>query len=445
MRKILILLAFTALSASVAQAKFHLTPKSHPFTKAILKHVISNAANKSTGVPSRLVAKSTFTYFNSAYKPFDSGRLSYGGMRGEYDAFMDDWNYDLQTKYDYTGTYTPAGRITKTYNGANQIQTILTESYNGSTWENNERASITYSGSDVSGLLDETWNGTAWENSYKTSFVYDANHNPLVVTEEAWVSNAWAIVYRTTNTYNAGNNLLTSTEEEDKGTGLDLSYRTTNTYTANKLTSELEEVWNGSGWDNEFRYTSTYNSSSGDLTEYLTEQWNGSAWENDSKQLSTFDANHNQLTNVFMSWNGTAFENEFRNVMTYNGWNQELTRAIESWNGSAFAPKNSDPLVRNYYEMFNNDVKKTTVQNASLKTYPVPAGNELNIEMSFKQPAVFGVTISDMTGKILAAWTEQPAAQYRKTINAANLLSGSYILRVSAGAEQLQQKLNIVK
>lgn len=445
MRKFLTLAASSLLFFSAAEAKHQPTVKLHALTKAVLNHKVPTSANKSTGVPSRLVAKATSSYNSGSYQFNDSSRYQYSGQHGSYDAFTDDWDYDKRTDYQYTGSqYDNSYRSTKTYDASNRLATILDEQWNGSAWENYIRGTVMYTGNDIAGGTGEMWNGSTWDPLYKTSFTYDGNHNLLTTTDEEWNGSSYDITYRNTMTYNASSQVLTSTDEEDQGSGLDFTYRTTYTYTGTQLTMEVEEEYISGSWQNSSRILYTYDANNNAVTTE-TEQWNGSSWDKDGKETRTFDGNHNMLTNIHANWTGSSYEPGIRITNTYNGYNQMLTQIIDAWDGSAFVPSNGMPYFRNYYEMFNNDVKKTAVQNASLKTYPVPAGNELNIELNFKQPAAFAVTISDMTGKVMAAWTEQPVAQYRKTINTANLPSGNYILRVSAGTEQLQQKLNIVK
>ncbi len=443
MTKGLTLATVALLFFSTAEARYQPKVKIHELTKKLMNYRAPVSANKSTAVPSRLVAQSNLSYNGSTYNPNDSTVLAYSGTRGAYDAMLNEWDFDSETGYMYSGSYKLEERITKTYNGQGKLQTSLIESYDGSNWGNSYKRTYTYTGADLTGVVEEEWSGSAWVNAYKTTYGYDANHNFVTGTDESWISGAWVIIYRTTRTYNGSNELLLAIEEENAGSGLDSAYRTSYTYTGGKQATEMGESYDGSGWENDWRNTTTYDGA-GDATLDLAENWDGSAWINDYQNVGTFDANHNKLINIFKSWDGAAFQNEFRNVMTYNAWNQIVTNIIEVWDGSAYKPTNGTPLNRYYYEMFNNDVKKAVLSNANMSVYPVPANDEVNIKISFNTPVAFTISITDMTGRVLNSWNESGTRQYHKNINTASLPAGSYVLHVATSNEQMKQKINVL-
>lgn len=79
------------------------------------------------------------------------------------------------------------------------------------------------------------------------------------------------------------------------------------------------------------------------------------------------------------------------------------------------------------------------VHNAAVAVYPVPAHNELNIDIDMQYAGPFSIAIYDMQGRMVKQWNEPGSRRYTKTISVKALQAGNYILKLS-GAEMHASK-----
>src|SRR5437867_2433032 len=95
-----------------------------------------------------------------------------------------------------------------------------------------------------------------------------------------------------------------------------LTSKTIYTYDANgNRTSELQQHWNGTAWDNNYQYIYTYDVN-GNQTSELYQKWNGTAWVNNEQWTATYNANGNRTSYLSQRWVGTAWVNNSQYTYT---------------------------------------------------------------------------------------------------------------------------------
>jgi hypothetical protein len=210
-------------------------------------------------------------------------------------------------------------RTTYTYNGSNQILTQQGQYWFSGVWINQDRMSFTYNGSNqISELLIEYWNGVSWDLSEKIINISWHNFGlflPLSYTAQTWDGTIWENNSRATYTYNASNLSLTELYESWSGNVWSNDSRIMNTYTGALLTLSLYQEWTGS-WKNVSRESYTYDTY-GNQTEYLYEEWNLGSWSlyTGDRHVYTYDGSNNILTDELSIWDD--FSSSWQKVIKY--------------------------------------------------------------------------------------------------------------------------------
>ncbi|WP_167852049.1 T9SS type A sorting domain-containing protein [Hymenobacter elongatus] len=99
-----------------------------------------------------------------------------------------------------------------------------------------------------------------------------------------------------------------------------LTERISWTYNAAGLqTSDLQEKWDGTVWQNQSRSQDTYNSF-GSLTEHLEQSWVNGAWQNLFRFTLDYDARHHIVASTNAAWRNNAWVITYgtRATVTYN-------------------------------------------------------------------------------------------------------------------------------
>ena len=136
------------------------------------------------------------------------------------------------------------------------IQTIIGETWTGSSWENTSRQAFTYDGSGyLINILYQSWDvpSTSWENSSQTSFTNNPDGTANVAITQLWDGvSAWNNSIRTTYTYNASKKVLTAISETWLISFWQNVSKITNTYdVSGYLISNLYQTWDmlSSSWN----------------------------------------------------------------------------------------------------------------------------------------------------------------------------------------------------
>jgi len=100
---------------------------------------------------------------------------------------------------------------------------------------------------------------------------------------------------------------------------------------------------------------------------------------------------------------------------------------------------------RYYYQTFVTAVNNIATENGAAKVYPVPAQNEINLDITWNESQPFTITVVDMLGNI-ASKTEVPACQYYTTKQSViELAAGNYIINVEGAKGRIVRMITVTK
>lgn len=441
---------------------------------------------------SRLIATATSEHNNALFVLRDSSYITYTNDRGG--DLEHEMKFDRRTNMLFnpgTGSYRPYTRTSQTYDAQSRVLTSLIESYNlpSSSWVNVNNHLYTYN--DMGNLETHTmqewstsamdWNNTSkmlyfyngdntldttitqtwdmgmgtWANTTMIVNDYDINGDLLIATTFGWDGvGSWTNVSRNIYSY-AGGNMEADMQQMWEGftNAWINSYRRLYTYDANKnILTDIYTYWNPNfnSWINWSKLTNTYTSRN-DIETRLNQTWDMSAnnWLNDSMSVYTHDTSHNNTMQINQVWNTTTnlFRNMHRYNRAYNNRGQMTTEMRQRWNiGGFWENLAGDTYARYHYQTYTLDVKDAAqaVANA-VKVYPVPAASVLNINMNWKQPQTFKVSIVDANGRLIRQWAETATAEYHKSVPVGEIPAGNYFLNIQGESEKSVTQFTIAR
>lgn len=246
-----------------------------------------------------------------------------------------------------------------------KLTSSLTESYNGSTWQNSSKTEYSY---DASGNVTEeiylSWDSTSsqWIPLDKSSYTYNADNKATVVLYEYLGSDSEQ--YRTNYTYDANGNLILILDQEWNGSAWVNDYKFDLTYTNNRLSGGASYTWSGTDWivtgDDDSKFTINYNAN-GTISSFNSDAWDGTNWVSSDNTIFSYDANNNLILQDGQTWNGTAWISEYKSEYAYDT-NGNLITEKESYleNGSFVmgyeqtATFNTAELISSYIHPFKD-------------------------------------------------------------------------------------------
>lgn len=357
-----------------------------------------------------------------------------------------------------------------TYDASNNLTLQLQQNWNtaSSAWENKTQTTYTFAGANNTLKLVETWNTTtsAWVNRNKDSFAYDASNNMIYHLVQNWntTSGAWVNVNQYTDSYNSLNQVTSSLSEAWPPAATTWKNSTNTTYdynAANLLSNTIVQHWDTTAlsWTNFSSDSIVYDGANNKSVEARF-RWDTGAhtWTNLNMDMFSFDASHNMLSDTFQNWNNTThvFVNNRLKLYSYNTYNQVLISTTESWDNTAGAwyyrlsgggPNGQDIQWRYYYSTaVDTPTSVGTIPNntSSFATFPNPAHDLLNIQLSWNEPTSFTVGIYDITGGLVRQWMETSTKKYFKTIPVNDLPAGNYFIKATSQKQQLAQQFVIL-
>ncbi len=435
-----ILAAIAALSSSASaqvltRAHHHFNPiighKATPKPPHLLHH--SNLAAKTTATDERLLSSVELEYDGATYVPVDSTILNYTGTKGGY---FDDmwywwgWNFDVANSYEY----------------------------NSPAYELSTRTTFTY---DASGnrTIEQTeiWDGfsLSWENQSKTINTYDASNKHITAIQQDWNSSTstWDNNQRTTYTYTSADLMESYTYEDwDASTSSwENFWKSEFTWSGTNMIGETGKWWTSPAWENYYRGTYTYDASDNRIAE-LEEYWSGTAYDtSDLNEYSSFVGSHQPQTMIYKTWDATThtFENAGKFNITYNTGNKPVYMFEEEWDAgtSTWQPYVSSFATRYHYENYSTTagVYKVTNIGGTAQLFPVPASNNLTININWDEAQPFTATITDMCGRTHITWSVASKKQYQETLSVNQLPAGSYVLTLRGAQGTISQRFSVIK
>ena len=352
-----------------------------------------------------------------------------------------------------------------------KLTSSLTESYNGSSWQNSYK--IEYSYDDNGNLTEETelfWDTTSsqWKTGFKSFYTYNSDNKATVGLYQSFDSTSGSITYqdRTNNTYNSNGDLIQFLDQEWNGSAWVNDYKVDLTYTNNRLSGGASYTWGGTDWifttDDDSKFTINYNAN-GTISSFNSDAWDGTNWVASDSTIFSYDGNNNLILQDGQTWNGTAWISEYKSEYSYDT-NGNLIAEKESYleNGSFVtgyeqtATFNTAELMSSYihpfkdktgidyltepYGIINKMLSKTgdtsdrttynygeaTASNEDFNSlvfsvYPNPASSFVKVDDS--NFSLKNMEIYNLIGQKLLSTT-------KNQLNIENLVDGVYLLKI---------------
>lgn len=375
----------------------------------------NGGVHKTTGIASRLISVGSSQFIADVFQTIDTTFYSYSGGRG-YNAKSKNWDYDIVERQQYiaaTNTYDKNGRATQLFDA---------------------------SGNDTT-ITDEYWTGTAWANMAKKLCAYNPSNYIDTEIRQDWNTSTsqWTNRERYVYAYNA----------------------------INKITQKTYFIWNSAinTWQTDRANIYTYNSS-GDMISADALTWNAgsSKYDSSGRALYVYDLYHQPTSQTIMTrdittgtwllsgkvlysnyvrdqpgrvtnlrWNGSTgtYDSSYRNTYTYNSYNQVTSYTTENYSSGKW---NYAYAYRYYYELYTSAVEDKTILNSSVIIYPVPAKNEITVDVNYSTPQSCTVTIVDMNGRTVAECQMPVNNNHHKIIPVSKLANGNYLVKVTGVA-----------
>jgi hypothetical protein len=218
---------------------------------------------------------------------------------------------------------------------------------------------------------------------------------------EKWDSGVW------TNTGSIGN--------EYYATG-DLLFRATYSY------------WKGGEQINDSKEEFAYNSA-GVETDHSFFKWSeaDSSWLNNMEVVTTNTPSGKKSSVLIKQWDDDGeCDTTNQTTFTYNHDNLIQGNIIGKWDGSTF-----NPIVKTtyYYEDHAVSIPEVSNQGGTLAVYPVPAKNELTINLQWNNTQAGNAAIYDLQGRVWKQWQVPAASSYNDIVSVKELPSGNYFIR----------------
>lgn len=167
----------------------------------------------------------------------------------------------------------------------------------------------------------DTTSGT-WPFSAKNLYAYDINNNLSNHLNQIWDGSIWENNHQFIYTYDVNNN----------------------------ETNATLQLWNGSSWDNYSKSLYTYDIYNNRIADFY-QTWSGTIWTNNSQSFYTFDASNNQITGLIQGWTGTIWTDNYQFSNSFDLNNNEISHIVQYWNGTTWVNSQN---VLNTYDVSNN-------------------------------------------------------------------------------------------
>ncbi len=277
--------------------------------------------------------------------------------------------------------------------------------------------------------LTEVKTDDNWLNFIQLTYEYDFDGNVLEMLLRSYVNGTWMNEDKASYTYEDAMLREIIIQEYVDGTWIN-EIKEDYTYLGN-VTTVLYWSWNGNNWTTEELYTYT---KEGNSIELIIQYMQGGAWQNDEKQVFTLDFDERIVEIMEQDWVNNTWVNEEQTVYNYEGA-VFTSKFVNEWNGSAWADHyryvyeyddKGNAIQGECFGMVNNEwnyadgdiemaygysevsneyfgshvdveyVDLTVVDDnatVNFKAYPVPAENELIIQVEgFQKAEIYSVT-----------------------------------------------------
>jgi hypothetical protein len=301
-----------------------------------------------------------------------------------------------------------------TYDASCRTATILLQAWDvpSQTWVNTTLATNTYGSDDhVTQTITQTWDGSTWVNAIRNTYTYDASFKLLSTTLDQWDGAAWQLFIQTTYTYDASgykDSVLTQTTIFGplQNSTLDI-YDNNSDGTADTVVTQTWDFLNNV-WNNGTRTSYSYNADK-TVNQSVTENWNllTSTWDLYSRETYTYDASGRLLTSLTEAWQSTAWVNASLSTNTYDG-NGHLDSSLDqTWNATTSLWENETLSTYSYTTSCTlplHLISFTASKNKNIVTLNWQTAEEINTSHFNVQRSTDGANFSNV-GNVTAKGT----------------------------------------
>ncbi len=401
---------------------------------------------------SRLIADAHWTNNGADFTPNDSTSFIYSNGRGG--DLSHPMMFNNSTTWNFDTAYHNQTYIVQTFDGNGNVNSRITEFWNGSAWQLLTNSLFTYSGSNkMTTMIQQNWNGSSWAPVAQDVYSYDGAGRLVIDQYQVW--NTITTLFEAQNQkiyYYDGvtGNRLNETDQNYVAGVPVYSNQWAYTYSASsQLLTTTQNVWNGSGWTPNNLTTNTFDSA-GNMTNKLYQTYDvpSSSWVNSTLHTySSFTSGHSPMTDILQLWNSSgagSWDNRMQSTNTYNSYNQLTSNTGKSWNiVGIFEYASGDPMVRYYYQTYStvNEVKSVASNGGEANVYPVPAQNTLNVDMKWDVAQAATVTMYDAQGKVVRQYNVPSATEFHSSVSVNNLAEGFYFLQINGAQGQIVKQI----
>jgi hypothetical protein len=223
-------------------------------------------------------------------------------------------HYDLGTEQ-----YIPNEMIEHLYDGNGNLTESISYSWNGSTWDENEKEAYTYDvNNNRTNNTNSFWNSTVWDDNYKTDYTYNGSNQITGFIGQDWDGSQWVNSSGIANVTYVSDKITGYSEYSWNGSSWEEILRGTINYNSLILDYILYEDWNGSQWVNSELETYTINGSTGAIEQQLIEGWNGSSWDLGAKFEYFLDGSFNRTSYIESDYYTTDWTINFSYINTFD-------------------------------------------------------------------------------------------------------------------------------
>lgn len=286
------------------------------------------------------------------------------------------------TELMFNGTvWEPIFRDFHTYN-TNSIVTVF-QDYNSTTeqFEDDFRTVFNYdTNSKIQEMVDQSWDGSNWVNDGLYAFNY-VNGQIDTIIYQSWNGTTYEVEYRNRIEYNGNNELENFILEEWNGSSWLLMDRDRVEYDANGFIDlKVLETWNGASYEEDEREEYNYSANGNRLTEAIV--YNGST----SSYSYSYDtsAEMSNIANPFVDFTGIKYQTEsfpyFNKVLSRTNTNNQERIIYDYQNSITLSTDTFESVKFSVFPNPANDVLnvEASVGISKIEIYNILGKNVLN-------------------------------------------------------------------
>ncbi|HET6227688.1 MAG TPA: T9SS type A sorting domain-containing protein [Bacteroidia bacterium] len=315
-----------------------------------------------------------------------------------------------------------------------------------SVWSNSYRHSFTYDASKRwIGKLTETWNGSGWDNYQRFLIKYNSHGKEISSTFQSWTeaTSSWYSYEKDSIVYDAADNILTTMNLgwNSITSTFEISNKTEYTYSGNLRISALLYAYNSAlgALAPIVRYSYSYTGPNNDFV--LEEYWTGQSW----LQTGKFNYDFNDAGQIIKeTLKSQQYSVWFKSNVTTNNYN--TNGILKKHTQKVWFDPNSDEfsgVQQQYYlhhpqsgaGLIADNTASTQASNDELAVFPNPSNGTVQVKLANNQ-AITNIEIFNAAG-------EKVLEQRSSEINMNNAAKGIYFIKVNDGENSYQQKMII--